>query len=94
MLFKNVDNINSDIVAELSKHNINEMTDVQAKTYKHIYNNKDLIVCSGTGTGKTLAYLCPIISRLSDKVKNVQAVILVPNGELAAQINKKLEGIF
>ena len=53
MLFKDLENINSNIAAELSKHNINEMTDVQAKTYKHIYNNKDLIVCSGTGTGKT-----------------------------------------
>ena len=69
MLFKDLENINSNIAAELSKHNINEMTDVQAKTYKHIYNNKDLIVCSGTGTGKTLAYLCPIISRLSDSTK-------------------------
>ena len=43
MLFKDLENINSNIAAELSKHNINEMTDVQAKTYKHIYNNKDLI---------------------------------------------------
>ena len=94
MLFKDVENINSNIVTELSKHNINEMTDVQAKTYKHIYNNKDLIVCSGTGTGKTLAYLCPIISRLSDKTKNVQAIILVPNGELASQINRQLEELF
>jgi len=94
MLFKDLENINSNIAAELSKHNINEMTDVQAKTYKHIYNNKDLIVCSGTGTGKTLAYLCPIISRLSDTTKNIQAIILVPNGELASQINKQLEDIF
>lgn len=94
MLFKDLDNINTDITTELSKRNIIEMTEVQAKTYKHIYNNRDLIVCSGTGTGKTLAYLCPVISRLSDSVKNVQAVILVPNGELAAQINKQLEDLF
>lgn len=94
MLFKDLDNINTDITTELSKRNIIEMTEVQAKTYKHIYNNRDLIVCSGTGTGKTLAYLCPVISRLSDSVKNVQAVILVPNGELAAQINKQLEELF
>ena len=57
MLFKDLENINSNIAAELSKHNINEMTDVQAKTYKHIYNNKDLIVCSGTGnTGISVSY--------------------------------------
>ena len=94
MLFKDIENINPGIVSELSRMNINNMTDVQAKTYKHIYNNKDLIVCSGTGTGKTLAYLCPIISRLSDTTKNIQAIILVPNGELAAQINKQLEELF
>ncbi len=94
MLFKDLENINTDIVAELSKHNITDMTDVQSKTYKHIYNNKDLIVCSGTGTGKTLAYLCPIISRLSDTTKNVQAIILVPNGELASQVNTQLDKLF
>ena len=72
MLFKDLENINSNIAAELSKHNINEMTDVQAKTYKHIYNNKRFNSMLGTGTGKTLAYLCPIISRLSDTTKNIQ----------------------
>ena len=46
MLFKDVENINSNIVTELSKHNINEMTDVQAKTYKHIYNNNCLLYTS------------------------------------------------
>ncbi len=94
MLFKDLENINSNIAAELSKDNITNMTDVQSKTYKHIYNNKDMIVCSGTGTGKTLAYLCPIISRLSDTTKNVQAIILVPNGELASQIHSQLEKLF
>lgn len=94
MLFKDLDNINSNIVTILSDNKITSMTEVQAKTYKHIYNNKDVIACSGTGTGKTLAYLCPIISRLNTESKYVQALILVPNGELAAQINKQLELLF
>lgn len=129
MLFKDIDNIDTNVVSILSQSGITDMTDVQAKTYKHISNNKDVIVCSGTGTGKTLAYLCPIISHITGNnnsfkynnadissknnnagstvnnkntynghkpthSKNIQAIILVPNGELASQVNHQAEQLF
>ena len=46
MLFKDIDNIDTNVVSILSQSGITDMTDVQAKTYKHISNNKDVIVCS------------------------------------------------
>ena len=87
MQFNEIKEINSDIIEYLNTNKITEMTPVQAQSFKHIYNNKDMIICSSTGTGKTLAYLLPIISKLDPSNKNIQALIVVPTGELAAQIN-------
>ena len=64
-------------VSILSQSGITDMTDVQAKTYKHISNNKDVIVCSGTGTGKTLAYLCPIISHITGNNNSFSITMLI-----------------
>lgn len=49
---------------------------------------KDLIVLSPTGTGKTLAYLLPLLDTLNPDIKGVQAVVLVPSRELALQIDQ------
>ena len=70
------------------------MTEIQRQTYKHIMDNRDIIACSSTGTGKTLAYLIPIINRLKSNTHNIQAVVLVPTAELAIQVNNTLKDIF
>ena len=57
-------------------------------------DNRDIIACSSTGTGKTLAYLIPIINRLKSNTHNIQAVVLVPTAELAIQVNNTLKDIF
>lgn len=49
---------------------------------------KDLILLSPTGTGKTLAYLLPLLDTLKPEAKGVQAVVLVPSRELALQIDQ------
>ena len=49
---------------------------------------KDLILLSPTGTGKTLAYLLPVLLGLDPACKNVQALILAPSRELAQQIEQ------
>ena len=88
MKFNEIKEINEHIVSYLNSNKITDMTAVQAQSFKHIYNNKDMIICSNTATGKTLAYLLPIIARLDDKSNNIQALILAPTGELASQIAK------
>ena len=62
----------------LKIQNITVPTDVQLKTYKHIISGRDVIACSSTGTGKTIAYLLPIISKIDVSQHNVQSFILVP----------------
>ena len=88
MKFNEIKEINEHIVSYLNSNKITDMTAVQAQSFKHIYNNKDMIICSNTATGKTLAYLLPIIARLDAKSNNIQALILAPTGELASQIAK------
>lgn len=49
---------------------------------------KDTIILSPTGSGKTIAFLIPILSRLEAEMQGVQAIILVPSRELALQIEQ------
>ncbi len=79
--------INKDIINNLTKLKITEPTEIQEKTFTLIKDGKDVIACSQTGSGKTIAYLLPIISNIDITSKNVQAIILVPTQELAMQIH-------
>ena len=64
---------------------LNPMQQVSIEAWKE---GKDLIVLSPTGTGKTLAYLLPLLETLNPDIKGVQAVVLVPSRELALQIDQ------
>src|SRR5215472_16859759 len=67
-------------------------TEVQAAAIPHALEGKDLLATAQTGTGKTLAFLCPIIEKLlAHPAKGVEAIVLVPTRELAMQINKQYE---
>lgn len=78
-----------DVLTEkLKKYNIKLPTDVQAEAIPLIMQGKDVIGQSPTGTGKTLAYLLPVLVGISPENKSVQALILAPTRELAVQITK------
>lgn len=62
---------------------LNEMQEATSKAILH--SNKDVIVLSPTGSGKTYAYLLPLIELLDPTKDEVQAVVLVPGRELAKQ---------
>lgn len=94
MKFSDIETISKDVSDYLSDNKIVDMTEIQRQTYKHIMDNRDIIACSSTGTGKTLAYLIPIINRLKSNTHNIQAVVLVPTAELAIQVNNTLKDIF
>lgn len=94
MKFSDIETISQGVSDYLSDNKIVGMTEIQRQTYKHIMDNHDIIACSSTGTGKTLAYLIPIINRLKSNTHNIQAVVLVPTAELAIQVNNTLKDIF
>ncbi|HSV85193.1 MAG TPA: DEAD/DEAH box helicase, partial [Levilinea sp.] len=68
-----------------------EMMPVQARTIPYILERRDLMVQSRTGTGKTGAYLLPMIERLDAAKPYVQALVLAPTRELAIQVTKEAE---
>ncbi|MCM2675437.1 DEAD/DEAH box helicase [Shouchella plakortidis] len=70
----------------LNKINISEPTDIQQKMIPEALEGQSIIARSQTGTGKTLAYLLPILTRVDASEKNLQAVVLAPTQELAMQI--------
>ena len=69
-------------------------TPIQAQAIPLILENKDLIACAQTGTGKTASYLLPLLQHISttDK-KHTKALILAPTRELAQQIDQQVEGL-
>jgi superfamily II DNA/RNA helicase len=69
-------------------------TPIQEQAIPIILDNKDLIACAQTGTGKTASYLLPLLQLISttDK-KNTKALILAPTRELAQQIDQQVEGL-
>ena len=68
-------------------------TDIQRAAMPIIVAKRDLIAQSPTGTGKTLAYLLPIIARLDPEIRAAQAIVAAPTYELAAQIAKVAGGL-
>lgn len=67
---------------------------VQAKTIPYILAKRDLMVQSRTGSGKTGAFLLPIMQRIDRENASCQALILVPTRELAKQVTKDAESLF
>lgn len=72
----------------LEKLNIYELNPMQQEAIATIEHSTNTVILSPTGTGKTLAFLLPVISLLDPKLNEVQALILVPSRELAIQIEQ------
>lgn len=70
----------------LEKLNIYELNAMQNVALEAIEKNEKTILLSPTGTGKTIAFLLPLLERLDPTIEDVQALIIVPSRELAIQI--------
>ncbi|HHX52910.1 MAG TPA: DEAD/DEAH box helicase [Erysipelothrix sp.] len=69
------------------KHlNFKKLTAIQDLTYSRIMNNEDLIVQSATGSGKTHAFLFPLMDKIETSKKYTQAMIIAPTRELSMQL--------
>lgn len=80
-------NLRPELLASLEDMGFIEPTEVQEKTIPLILQGKDVIVRSKTGSGKTGAFLVPIIQNLNRK--NIQgALVIAPTRELALQVSK------
>lgn len=68
-------------------------TPIQEQVMPHILAGKDIIACAQTGTGKTAAYLLPVLDKISRQEKeHTSALIISPTRELALQIDHAFQG--
>ena len=72
-----------------------EATPVQEQAIPTILAGKDIIASAQTGTGKTAAFLLPVIHQILQKEpdQQIKALIIVPTRELAVQIDQQMEGL-
>lgn len=94
MRFDELD-LSDDILDALDAMNFNECTPIQEKAIPVILEGRDLIAVAQTGTGKTAAYLLPVIDRLVDEPvpeDAVNCIVMAPTRELAQQIDRQMEG--
>ena len=94
MKFDELD-LSYDILDALDAMRFDECTPIQEKAIPVILEGRDLIAVAQTGTGKTAAYLLPVIDRLADmpEAKDyVNCIVMSPTRELAQQIDRQMEG--
>lgn len=88
-------NLNDNVLDALYDMHFDECTPVQEKCIPEILNGKDLLGVAQTGTGKTAAYLLPILSMIDDgncPKDAVNCLIMSPTRELAQQIDQAMQG--
>lgn len=87
--------LSDDVLDALWDMHFDECTPVQEQTIPVILEGRDVISCAQTGTGKTAAYILPLLTNLStdDHDPNrLNAIIMAPTRELAQQIDRQMEG--
>ena len=93
MLFDELD-LNPELLESIVYMGFRETTPVQEKAIPVIMTGSDLIACAQTGTGKTAAYLIPIMNQiLNNQISYTHTLVLVPTRELAIQIDQQIQGL-
>lgn len=87
--------LNAQVLEALEAMRFEECTPIQEQAIPIILEGKDLIAVAQTGTGKTAAFLLPILNKLSEgnhPEDAINCVIMSPTRELAQQIDQQMEG--
>ncbi|MEI6348793.1 MAG: DEAD/DEAH box helicase [Bacteroidota bacterium] len=85
-------NLNEKVLEAISYMGYNEASPIQEQTIPAIMEGHDMIACAQTGTGKTAAYLLPILNKLAvNEPEGLNTLIIVPVRELAKQIDQQIQ---
>ena len=86
--------LSDEILKALKKKGFEEPTPIQALTIPVLLAGEtDMVGQAQTGTGKTAAFGLPILEKIDDKAKGVQAIVLTPTRELAIQVAEELNSL-
>ena len=88
-------NLSNELLDGIDAMGFDEATPIQEQAIPAILDNKDLIASAQTGTGKTAAFLLPIVEKIvrMPRTDSIKALIIVPTRELAVQIQQNMEGM-
>ena len=86
-------NLNKDIIRSLSNLNYEEPSKVQEEAIPSLLDERDVIVKSKTGSGKTASFAIPIVEKVDIDNNSVQGLIIAPTRELALQIKEEIQNI-
>ena len=88
-------NFDASLQEGLDSMGFNKPTPIQQEAIPYILNKHDLIACAQTGTGKTAAYLLPVMHQIcaAETKSPVNTLILAPTRELVQQIDQQVEGL-
>ena len=85
--------VSDDVLDALDDMGFEKCTPIQAKAIPPALEGRDVLAVAQTGTGKTAAFLLPILTDISDNPpEKVTSIVLTPTRELAMQIDRQLEG--
>jgi ATP-dependent RNA helicase RhlE len=85
-------NLNTPLLNALSEMGFSQPTPIQEKAFPIIMSGKDVVGISQTGTGKTVAYLLPLLRQLRyTEQKHPRVLVLVPTRELVIQVMEELQ---
>ena len=85
--------INQKLKANIDKKGFTNPTKIQDETLEYLIDGRDLLGVANTGTGKTAAFLIPIIERLLNSQKPFKSLIVVPTRELALQVEEEFKSL-
>lgn len=85
--------LDSTLLKSLKLLGYNEATEVQEKVIPQLIENKDVVVKSETGSGKTAAFAIPIINQVNWDDNEPQVLVLTPTRELAQQVKEEMFNI-
>ncbi|PGL70405.1 DEAD/DEAH box helicase [Bacillus sp. AFS055030] len=85
--------LSEELTEYLTELGITEPTPIQEKAIPIVFEGKDLIGQAQTGTGKTFAFLFPILERINLELPHTQALVVAPTRELALQITAEAKRI-
>jgi len=81
-------NLNPGLLRAVDEMGFKMPTPIQADTIPHALGGRDVLACAVTGSGKTAAFLLPILHRLAGRRGATRALVIAPTRELAAQIDE------
>lgn len=79
-------NLNENIKRAIKDIGYENLTKIQENTINLILNNEDVVAMSNTGSGKTAAFMLPLIEKINTEEKATQVIVVTPTRELAIQI--------